>query len=64
MALQCLHIFEHYEAFLFVVTTNVTNTTNTGSVCCFQTFNLCNLGAVLPESGVPQSDILMSLVVS
>ena len=56
MALHFLPFFEHHQAFLSVVTTNA------GTVCCFQTF-LSNLGRVLPESGVPKSDILISLVV-
>ena len=50
-------ICEHHYAFPLVITTNA------GAVCCFQTLGrYSNLGGVLPESGVPSSNILISLV--
>ena len=57
MALYFLPIFEHYEAFLLVFTTN------TDVICFFKLLRYSNLCRVLPENGVPYSDILISLVV-
>ena len=57
MALYFSPIFEHYEAFLLVFTTN------TDVICFFKLLRYSNLCRVLPENGVPYSDILLSLVV-